>query len=324
MTRFRRHHEFGRASFRIHISRFPWWTFCCSGGSKFSLDCSWLLRLVDLAIVMHGHFRGSRAIYTICKSGIPPIIQRHLPVLELVQQVIVCAIRALLVVHCICAHDLLDVSFPLHLTLIFLLIVVLFRLHVVIQHSCGNFVLHLDKPRVHSCSIHIVDEWLAGLPIEAYVVVGTILVLIVKEAALRHLLLKLAGFVHIHHHLLLVGVVVIFWVSLIHLLLLIGLCRIERHIWIVWLHLRLLKGSCCVYWNKHRVALALVAVYIIDSIWSCCSPPHDYLRGLARRVHGVVHALSLVYVLNIEAWIVLRYMAFLICRLWSYLLFSSE
>lgn len=132
MTRFGRHHEFRRAGFRIHICRFPWWAFGCGSGSKFSLDRSWLLRLVDLAIVIHGHFRGSRAIYTICESGIPPIIQRHLPILELVQQVVVCAVRALFIVHCVCSHDLLDISLPLHLTLLLLCIEVLFRLYIVI------------------------------------------------------------------------------------------------------------------------------------------------------------------------------------------------
>ena len=81
-------------------------------------------------------------------------------ILQVVQDLIIGTVRACILM-CVSSHDLLHVLL-LDLGLLFThLHVGYLRLNVVIDHSFGDFALHLKQFRIHCYSVHAVHDRLA-------------------------------------------------------------------------------------------------------------------------------------------------------------------
>ncbi len=148
MACFRRWHR----EFRALI--FSGWDYCRfsrrtlgdSCHSEFALNWVLLLILIYLTRIVVLTLCWSRGAFSPRgHSRILTRVHRHPPVLELVEQLVIGAIRTLLIVHSIGSHDLFDIPLLLNLRLLFLRHVVLPGKGIVIHHSDSDIVLNFDK-----------------------------------------------------------------------------------------------------------------------------------------------------------------------------------
>lgn len=132
--------------------------------------------------------------------------------------------------------------------------IVLLGQRIAVCHTLSYLVLHLSQLIVHYHGVHVINHWLLRDTIEANVVVGSILVLIVEEGAfwdryrLLLLLIIVMLLVILLPHLLLLHVILIS-----HLLLLLLLVISTIGTFVI-LHL---------LWVKHALFLLLVAMALL-------------------------------------------------------------
>ena len=112
----------------------------------------------------------------------------HFLVLELVKHLIIGSVGSnLLIFLCVSPHDLFCILFLLHHLLVSQSVIVLLCDSFIVEFTLRYLVMNLIKLVSHSDSIHTAHYWLSSCRIEAYVVIWTITVLIVKERAFRHI-----------------------------------------------------------------------------------------------------------------------------------------
>ena len=100
-------------------------TFWCCNLTHFALHRR--LLLLGLTYVMGWIFSGRPwgAINPPCQARIFATIHGHFPTLKLIEQLVIGAIGSLLIVHCICSHNLFQIFLLLDLRLLFLSQIVL-------------------------------------------------------------------------------------------------------------------------------------------------------------------------------------------------------